>query len=297
MRFGGHVSIAGGLERAIERGKEITAECIQIFVSAPQRWLVANHSDEAVAKFRAAREASGIDPVLLHGPYLINLGSADDALRKRSADAIVSQLGWAERLGAMGVVFHVGSAGSEGRDLGMDRAASGLRDILTRAPGNAPLLLETTAGGGNSIGGRFEDLGELIERLDRSSRLQVCLDSCHIFAAGYPCLTRDELDQTLGEFDRFIGLERLTALHLNDSQGAFGSHRDRHANIGEGLIGTEGFRAFVNHPALRSLPGFLEVPGFDDEGPDEENLRRLRALVSASDDAAADTLQPDSTLP
>jgi deoxyribonuclease-4 len=279
MRFGGHVSIAGGLERAIERAREITADCIQIFVAAPQRWLPANHSDEAVARFIQARDASGITPVLLHGPYLINLGSTDDSLRQRSIDAMVSQLEWADRLGAMGVVVHVGSTASGGRDVGMDLAADGLRQILERARGQAPLLLETTAGGSTSIGGRFEDLGELIDRLDRSARLQVCLDTCHIFAAGYACQTTTGLDQTLAEFDRVIGLDRLTAVHLNDSRDAFGSHRDRHANIGEGTIGLDGFRVIVNHPKLSGLPGFLEVPGFDGDGPDAENLRRLRALV------------------
>ncbi len=279
MRFGGHVSIAGGLERAIERAQEITADCIQIFVAAPQRWLPANHSEEAVARFLEARDASGVTPVLLHGPYLINLGSTDELLRQRSIDAMVSQLEWADRLGAMGVVFHVGSTASGGRDAGMDLAADGLRQILDRARGQAPLLLETTAGGGNSIGGHFEDLGELIDRLDRTPRLQVCLDTCHIFAAGYPCRTITDLDQTLADFDRVIGMDRLTALHLNDSRDPFGSHRDRHANIGEGAIGLDGFRSIVNHRQLCRLPGFLEVPGFDGNGPDAENLRRLRALV------------------
>jgi len=279
MRFGGHVSINGGLERAIERGKEITADCIQIFVAAPQRWLKANHSDESVAKYIAAREESGIGPVLLHGPYLINLGTTDEELRKKSIDSLISQLHWANRLNAMGLVFHVGSSGTGGHEAGMTFAVDSLKEILDRAPGPAPLLLETTAGGTNSIGGRFEHLGELIQRAGGSPRLQVCLDTCHVFAAGYPILTPDDLNETMIQFDRAIGLDRLMALHLNDSRDPFGSHRDRHANVGEGEIGLEGFRAVVNHPALRGLPGFLEVPGFDDKGPDAENLRRLRELV------------------
>jgi len=280
MKFGAHVSIAGGLERAFERAAEITADCIQIFVAAPQRWLAAKHSPESVAKFLESRAASGIGPILIHGPYLINLASADETLRQRSIDALVSQLAWSDRLGAMGVCFHVGSPLKEDLAVGLERAADGLKQILARAPGPSPLLLETTAGGGNSIGGRFEDLGSLIERLDAPARLQVCLDTCHIFAAGYPCVTTDQLDGTLEQFDRVIGLDRLTALHLNDSEGGFGSHRDRHANIGEGQIGQEGFRAIVNHPSLKALPGFLEVPGFAGDGPDAENLRRLRELVS-----------------
>lgn len=280
MRIGGHVSINGGLDQAVQRGKAIAADCLQIFVSSPRLWKHANHTDEAVAKFCSALAASDLHPVLIHGPYLINLATTDDGLRQKSIDALVSELEWADRLGTIGVVFHVGSAASGGYETGMDLAAASLREILSRASGSVPLLLETTAGGKNSIGGCFEDLGSLIERVDRSPRLQVCLDTCHIFAAGYPCLTTAELDDTLDQFDRAIGLDRLTALHLNDSRDPFGSHRDRHANIGEGEIGTEGFRTVVNHSQLQQLPGFLEVPGFDDEGPDEENLRRLRELVS-----------------
>jgi deoxyribonuclease-4 len=279
MRLGGHVSIAGGLEKAIERGTEITADCIQIFVAPPRQLRPANHSDEAVAKYQQAREAAGIAPVLIHAQYLINLAGRDDGLRQASTNAIISQLGWAARLGAMGVVFHVGSTVGDPYDVGMDRATTCLGTILSEAAGSVPILLETTAGEKNKIGGKFEDLGELIRRVDRHPRVQVCLDVCHIFAAGYPCLTTAELDQTLAEFDRVIGLERLTALHLNDSKGEFGSHVDRHENVGDGQIGREGFRAILNHPLLRDLPGFLEVPGFADEGPDAENLRRLRELV------------------
>ena len=281
MILGGHVSSSGGLEKSIDRAVEITADCIQIFISAPQMWRPGKHSDESVAKFIASRDLAGIGPILLHGPYLINLASSDPALRTRSADAIISQLEWSDRIGGMGVVFHVGSSVKDPKPDGMTRAVEGLGDILTRSKAASPLLLETTAAGGNVIGGRFEDLGELIDRLDRSPRLQVCLDSCHIFAAGYPCLTTPELDDTLGQFDRVIGLDRLTAIHLNDSKFPGGSHRDRHDNIGDGAIGSEGFRTFLNHPALRKLPGFLEVPGFADEGPDAENMRRLRDLVAA----------------
>ncbi|HEX5416542.1 MAG TPA: deoxyribonuclease IV [Chloroflexota bacterium] len=278
MKFGAHVSIAGGLDRAYERAREITAECAQIFVAAPQRWLAAKHSPDAVAKYLELRESAGLGPTLIHGPYLINLASPDPALRQKSIDALVSQLEWSDRLGTLGVCFHVGSPLKESVEIGLERSAESLKAIFERATGTSPLLLETTAGGGNTIGGRFEDLGSLIESLGGNPRLQVCLDTCHIFAAGYPCVTREELDDTLARFDRAVGLDRLTALHLNDSEFAFGSHRDRHANIGEGQIGLEGFRAIINHPLLASLPGYLEVPGFNDEGPDLENLERLRGL-------------------
>jgi deoxyribonuclease IV len=280
MRFGGHVSIAGGLERAVERATAITADCIQIFVAAPQQWREAKHSDESIAKLATACTLFNIRPILLHAQYLINLASPEAFLRNRSADALVSQLTWADRLGAIGVCFHVGSSTTDPFEIGMNHAAESLADILERAPGNAPLLLETTAGAGKTVGSRFENLGELIRRVDRSPRLQVCLDTCHIFAAGYPCVTTEELDQTLAEFDRAIGLDRLTALHLNDSKDPFGSHRDRHENIGDGQIGLPGFRAVVNHPLLAGLPAFLEVPGYDGEGPDAENLQRLRNLVT-----------------
>jgi deoxyribonuclease-4 len=279
VKFGAHVSAAGGLFRAVERGVAITADCLQIFVATPRQFKPTNHSDEAVEKFLAALAESKIGPLIFHAQYLVNIASSDPNLRRLSADALVSQLEWAERLGAMGVVFHPGSSVSDPREVGVDHAVETLADILARAPGSAPLCLETTAGSGNTIGSRFEDLGTLIERLDKSPRLMVCLDTCHIFAAGYPCQTTAELDETMAQFDRFIGLDRLTSLHLNDSKEPFGSHRDRHENIGDGQIGYDGFRAIVNYPAFASLPGFLEVNGIDGEGPDKENLDRLRRLV------------------
>jgi deoxyribonuclease-4 len=280
VKFGGHVSASGGLFRAVERGIEITADCLQIFVTTPQQWKPISHSDEAVEKYRAALAASGIGPVIFHAQYLINIASSDPALRKKSADALVAQLEWADRLGAMGVVFHPGSSVSDPREVGVEHAVETLADILARASAAAPLCIETTAGGGNTIGSRFEDLGTLIERLDKSPRLKVCLDTCHIFSAGYPCRTTAELDDTIAQFDRAIGLDRLTSLHLNDSKGAIGSHKDRHENIGDGEIGYDGFRAIVNYPAFASIPGFLEVNGIDGEGPDRENLDRLRRLVT-----------------
>jgi deoxyribonuclease-4 len=280
MQFGGHVSTAGGLERAVERGVEISAECLQIFIAAPQRWLDAKHSDESVNKFVTAHQAAGLGPTLLHAQYLINLGSPDPALRTKSSEALISQLTWADRLGALGVCFHVGSPTTDSFESGMDHAAECLATILERAPGKVPLLLETTAGAGKTLGGRFDDLGELIRRLGSPPRLQVCLDTCHIFAAGYPCLTTADLDQTMAEFDRLIGLDRLTAVHLNDSKDAFGSHRDRHENIGDGQIGLAGFEAIVNHPGFAGLPGYLEVPGLSGDGPDAENLARLRRLAT-----------------
>jgi deoxyribonuclease-4 len=279
MKFGGHVSASGGLYRAVERGVEITTDCLQIFVTSPQQWKPVSHSDEEVEKYRAVLATSGLAPVIFHAQYLINIASPDPALRKKSADALVSQVEWADRLGAMGVVFHPGSSVADPREVGMEHAVETLADILARASGAAALCLETTAGSGNTIGSRFEDLGTLIDRLDKSPRLQVCLDTCHIFAAGYPCRTAAELDDTMAQFDRAIGLDRLTSIHLNDSKGAFGSHKDRHDNIGDGEIGYEGFRAIVNYPAFASLPGFLEVPGIEGEGPDRENLDRLRRLV------------------
>ena len=280
MIFGGHVSSSGGLEKSIDRAVEITAECIQIFVSAPQMWRTAKHSDESVSRFIERRDAARIGPILLHGPYLINLASNDPALRTRSADAIISQLEWSDRLGGMGVVFHVGSSVKDPKADGMTRAVEGLADVLSRSKATSPLVLETTAGGGNTLGVTFEELGELIDRLDKSPRLHVCLDTCHIFSAGYPFLLAAELDETLAQFDRAVGLDRLTCVHLNDSKFPMGSHRDRHHNIGDGTIGLEGFRTVVNHAAMRNLPGFLEVPGLNDEGPDAENLRRLRDLVA-----------------
>ncbi len=279
MPIGAHVSIEGGLARAIERALAIGAECAQFFVSPPQSWRSPSHGEEEIAAFRAARRAAGVAPVFLHSIYLINLTSAAVALRERSLRSLVAYLDWAHRLGADGVITHLGSA----RELGAEEAARLLPEMLARAlaqsAGHVPLLLETTAGPGAVLGSRFEELGAIIEALGRPERLRVCLDTAHVFAAGLYDGTPAGLEEMLAAFEQTIGLERLAAIHLNDSKTAFGSRVDRHANIGTGLLGAAGLRPVVRHPALRHLPFLLEVPGRDRQGPDVEDIAAAKALA------------------
>ncbi len=277
--IGAHVSIEGGLAQAIARAVAIGADCVQFFVSPPQSWRSPSHGEEEIAAFRAARRAAGLGPVFLHSIYLINLTSAAPALRERSLRSLIAYLDWARRLDADGVITHLGSA----RELGTEEAARLLPQMLARAleqtPSDVPLLLETTAGPGAILGSRFEELAAVIDALGRPQRLRVCLDTAHVFAAGLYDGTPAGLEAMLAAFERTIGLERLAAIHLNDSKTAFASRVDRHANIGTGLLGTAGLRPVVRHPALCHLPFILEVPGRDRQGPGVEDIAAAKALT------------------
>jgi deoxyribonuclease-4 len=292
------------LARIPAKAAAITAECVQIFVSAPQNWRPPTCSDAEVDAFRAAVAALNIGPVLIHGIYLLNPASTDELLVQRTIDSIACDLGWADRIGALGVVIHLGSSGADPMEVGLERAGGRLREAMARHEADAWLLLETCAGQGNTLGCRFDQLGYLLDRIG-DERAGICLDTCHAFAAGYDLTTDEGLAATVGELDRFVGLSRLKAIHANDSKMPLGSNRDRHANIGEGFIGEAGFRRVLRHPALVSLPLFLEVPG-SGEGPDAENLNALRRLagvrrkqpaISAAPPAAAQRSRSRTSAP
>jgi deoxyribonuclease-4 len=275
-RIGAHCS--GSIKAALTRAQAIGAECLQIFASAPQTWRAPSHADGDVEAFDAARRAADVAPLFFHSIYLLNLASPVALNVERSVTSIRDHLGWAERLGADGLVIHVGSAGKEEYRLAEDRVVAALGGLLDGLPdGRAKLLLETCAGQGATIGRSFAELGQLIRRLDGHGRLGVCLDTCHVFAAGYPIHQEGGVDRLLDEFDREIGLGRLCCAHANDSKGAFGSNVDRHENIGQGQLGEETFARLLARPELRNVPFILEVPGTG-EGPDRENLDRLKRL-------------------
>ncbi|MFN8534150.1 MAG: deoxyribonuclease IV [Dehalococcoidia bacterium] len=276
-RFGAHVG--GGLARIPARAQAIGAECVQIFASAPQDWRPPAHDPAVVAAFRDGLEAHAIAPVLLHGIYLLNPASTDAVLVARSVEAIVADLVWADRLGAAAVVIHLGSAGREPLEPALERCADALLSALSRYDGPASLLLETCAGQGATVGRRFEDLGYLLDRLDE--RAGVCFDTCHVFAAGYDISAENGLAATIEDLDHAVGLARVQALHVNDSKRALGSNLDRHENLGDGLIGEIGFRRLLHHPAFATQPLILEVPGLAGDGPDRENLNRLRRWAGA----------------
>jgi deoxyribonuclease-4 len=281
----------GGIRAALARANEIGAEALQIFASAPQMWRAPNHKTEDVTAFVDGCAAAEVGPVFLHSVYLLNLASPVEANVAKSVQSIKDHLFWADRLCADGLVIHVGSAGKEPYSIAEDRVIAALSGMLDGLEGKSKLLLETCAGQGATIGRSFAELGAIVRRLDKHPRLGVCLDTCHVFAAGYPIHEANGVERMLEELDREVGLDRLAVIHANDSKGSFASNVDRHDNIGLGHLGDEVFARLLARPELSGVPFILEVPGLEGEGPDRENvdvLKRLRA-----DGVAAARPRPD----
>jgi deoxyribonuclease IV len=278
MLVGAHVSPAGGLYRAIERGSALGAEAIQIFNQSPRMWRPTDYGEEDFARFRATREASAIRGVLIHAIYLLNCASEDRDIRERSLASLTHSLRVGDAIGATAVVLHGGSAKAGEVAPAIARAGEVIAAALAESE-RCPLHLENTAGAGGTLGRSFDELASMLEAAGGDARLGVCLDSCHLLASGYEIRTPAALAQVLDEFERTVGRERLGSLHLNDSQTPLGSNRDRHANIGEGELGLAGARAFVNEPRFASLCCVLETPGPDRSGPTAEELALVRGLL------------------
>jgi len=276
---GAHLSIAGAIYESISRAVSLECDCLQIFSRNPRTWRAKLLSDEDAAEFRRRRQSAGLNPVVVHVPYLINLCSSEPELYRRSVKEFTADLERAARIGADYFVSHVGSHKGAGPAAGLGQIASALHTILGEAPDSVLVLLENTSGSANSLGHRFEQLQAIIEATDRPGRLGLCLDTAHAFEAGYDVASPDGLDRTLNELDRWVGLDRLKIIHANDSRTERGSHRDRHEHIGRGQIGLQGFRTIVNHPLLRDLPFILETP-IDAAGDTARDLRVLRSLRS-----------------
>jgi deoxyribonuclease-4 len=277
MRIGAHVSSAGGPAGVFDRLAAIGGEAVQLFISAPQQWKPPALGEEQVAAFREAHAAAGV-PAFFHGVYLMNFGSPDETILNRSVASLRSYLRWAGELGVAGTIFHVGSHLGAGFETVLPRICSRLREAMEGAANDSLVILETNAGQGNCVGRTFAELGAIIRGLDNDRRLAVCIDTCHVFAMGYDIASRDGCEAAMEEFDREIGLDRLVAVHANDSKLPLGAIRDRHENIGDGHIGLEGFRCLMSHRAFAGVPFLLEVPGIDGKGPDAENIRRLKAI-------------------
>ena len=277
MQLGAHVSTSGGIHTAIDRIEAMDGDCVQIFTQSPRTWRPTNHDPANFERFKERRAETGIGAVVCHALYLINLASPDDEIYAKSVAALENTVDVACAIDADGVVFHVGSHLGSGFEAGLKRAVPALRKALKRCSDTTWLLMENTAGAGGTIGRSIEELAALYGALDGHERLGICLDSCHLFASGYDVTSRAELDRVLREVDEQIGLERLRALHANDSKAPLGSNRDRHDNIGAGLLG-EDLGVFLAHPKLQKLPAFLEVPGTDGHGPDAEQVRKLKEL-------------------
>jgi len=280
MRIGGHVSITGGLPKAIERQQAIGGNCGQMFFTGPSAWRASVLPDDEVAAFQVAAVASDIAPWIVHAIYLINLASEDERIWQGSIRSLQAYRQLGARAGVLGIVVHTGTHRGAGLEAVLPRVAAGIASVLAVLEGGPQLLLEVCAGQGGTIGCAFAELGTIIRALGGDARLGVCLDTCHVFAAGYDVATPDGIQRTLDEFEQEIGLNRLVAIHANDSLHPLGSHRDRHANIGEGFIGDAGFATLLAQPALRELPWVLEVPGIERSGPNLENIMRLRNLSS-----------------
>ncbi len=277
MLIGAHVSPAGGLPKAVERGVERGCRAIQIFNQSPRMWRPTRYGEDDFAAFKAAMADSPIEAVMIHAVYLLNCASEDEEIRAKSLASLIHSLQIGDAIGAHCVVLHPGSALRGDPKVAIERAGWVIQEALDMTD-HCPLHLENTAGTGGTLGRSFEELSSLIEASGGGRRLGMCLDSCHLLASGYDIRTMDGLEQTLEECDRVVGLDRLGSLHLNDSQTPLGSNRDRHANLGDGELGEEGCMAFLSEPRFEGLPVVLETPGPDRRGTTAEELRLARGL-------------------
>jgi deoxyribonuclease-4 len=277
VQLGAHVSASGGIHTAIDRIEAMDGDAVQIFTQSPRTWRPTNHDPANFERFKERRAEAGIGGVVCHALYLINLASPNDELYGKSVASLQNTMDVACAIDADGVVFHVGSHQGAGFEAALERVVPALRSTLERCSETTWLLIENTAGAGDTIGRSIEELAALYEALERHERLGICLDSCHLYASGYDVTKRKELDSVLAEVDASIGLDRLRVLHVNDSKAPLGSNRDRHDNIGAGLLG-EDLGVFLSHPKLQRLPALLEVPGKDGHGPDADEVRKLKEL-------------------
>lgn len=277
MLFGAHVSASGGIDTAIDRIEALGGEAVQLFTQSPRTWRPTKHDPASLERFRERRREAGVGAVVCHALYLVNLASPNEDLYAKSVAALTSTVEVASAIEADGVAFHVGSHRGAGFEESLERVVPALAQALERCGETTWLLMENSAGAGGTIGRSLDELAALYAALGGHPRLGVCLDSCHLYVSGYDVTDRAALDALLGDLDARIGLDRLRCLHVNDAQAPLGSNRDRHANIGEGLIG-EKLGVFLGHPLLQGLPALLEVPGTEGRGPDDKQLRKLREL-------------------
>jgi deoxyribonuclease-4 len=281
LLIGAHMSISGGVELAPLRGRDAGCACIQIFTKSNMQWAARPLAEKEIAAFKQNCAETGIGPVVAHNSYLINLAAPDAALAKKSFDSFLMELERCRALGLPAIIAHPGSHTGAGEAEGLRRIRSAVDELLERTTGSpVHLLLETTAGQGSNLGYRFEQLAEMMEGVKQKSRVGVCLDTCHIFAAGYDIRTEAGYRRTMEEFDKIIGLKKLRAFHLNDSKGELGGKLDRHEHIGHGRLGKEPFRLLLRDPRFAAIPKVLETPK-GKKGKlewDVINLRLLRQL-------------------
>jgi deoxyribonuclease-4 len=278
MRFGFHISIAGGFSKVVERAKIRGCETIQFFSRNPRGWKYDPLDKGDVGTFRSSMKTSALFPVFLHLPYLANIACPKSKFYSRSIKSIVTDLERAEQLGAQYLIVHIGHRMESSEDEAMEAVSKGINQAFEKVKNSVTLLLENTAGQGTEIGHSFDQIKKILDGVSQTEKIGVVLDTAHSFEAGYDLSKEDGIEKTLKDFDRTIGLKRLHLLHLNDSKTPFGSRKDRHWHIGEGYIGREGFRSLINHPLLRHLPGIMETPR-KDTVEDLKNMKVIRSLI------------------
>jgi deoxyribonuclease-4 len=277
MHIGAHLSSAGGLHKAVDRAEAAGADSLQVFTQSPRTWRPTNHDPATFERFRERRAEVELAGVLCHALYLCNFAAPNDEVYEKSVAALRNTMEVACAIGAEGVVVHVGSHLGSGLDAGLERVVPAMEQVLELCSDETWLLMENSAGAGGTIGRSVGELAVLYERLGGHPRLGVCLDSCHLYVSGVDVTDAAALDALLDELDDSIGLDRLRALHVNDSAAPLGSNRDRHANIGEGLLG-ERLGVFLGNPRLQGLPAVLEVAGPENKGPDANEVRKAKEL-------------------
>ncbi|MBF0558243.1 MAG: deoxyribonuclease IV [Nitrospirae bacterium] len=277
-RLGVHTSIAGGIQLSLQRARELGCSTMQIFSHNPRQWFVRDLHEDSVAQFKKLRREYDIDPVFIHSSYLINLASQDHTILKKSIGLLAREMDLADALGADYVVLHTGSASQDREDDARKRAVEALAAVSRGHIWKSRLLLENTAGEKGDISSRIRDLADIIRGMDKDLIGGLCFDTCHAFASGYNIADAEGLSELIKEVEKHAGIGSVKLIHLNDSKKGLGSRVDRHEHIGQGSIGLEGLRLFLNHPALKSVPLILETPK-KEEQDDEINLRAVRGLL------------------
>jgi deoxyribonuclease-4 len=278
MRFGFHISIAGGFSKVVERSRARGCETIQFFSRNPRGWKYSGLNKKEAEEFRVGAQSCNLFPVFLHMPYLPNIASFKSKFYKRSIRSIATDLYRAELLGAQYLIIHIGHRMESSEAEAIEAVCQGINQAFEKVKNSVTLLMENTAGQGSEIGSDFDQIRKIIDGVEEDGRLGVCLDTAHTFEAGYDLSKSDGIDRTLEKFEEVIGLKKLHLLHLNDSKTPLGSRKDRHWHIGEGYIGLEGFRNLINHPLIKHLPGIMETPR-KDTAEDLKNMKVIRSLV------------------
>lgn len=278
LKIGAHVSVAGGLYRAIENAQNIGANTIQIFGSSPRQWNVKLPDEKQVELFKKEIKKSNIGPTFIHAPYLVNIATPDETIRNKSINNLIGQMKIAELIGAEGVIFHIGTRKDLEIKNALKKCSEAIKIILEKVPGKAKLIIENNAGEGKKVGTTQEEIGKIIRQV-KSDRVGVCIDTAHSFESGIiDKYTPKKIKSFFDTWEKEAGKNKIIALHINDSKTLAGSKHDRHENVGQGYIGLSGFQNLAKEKRVTGIPWILEVPGFNNEGPDKKNINLLKSL-------------------